>query len=621
MEGNIPFDKIKIKRFKPKPLTKSIKQNVNALDTETLNGYCKLIADSNGNYYLNGNINDYLHYLMNRKFENHVNFFFNLNYDANAIIKHMNKENIMDLRRDNKTRIGDFKIFYIPKKVLSITKGHHTNKFYDVAQFFKGSLEKTAKRYLNLDKYQDNYKKIDGKILGSSLEYWDDNLDMIIDYCLNDCKLTKQLGELLIDTVYKSIKMYPNKYFSPASISEYHMRKTIDIPNILDIPNQVLAYSHNSYSGGRFEIIEKGNIGKCSLFDITSAYPNYMRNLIDINKGEWKKVTSLNENADLGYYLVKVMTKYNKHISPLNFYLNNMLVYPHIDCYKYMTKKELLAYEKFIDYEIINGWEFYANEYIYPFKEFIDLCYTEKMRSDCEFYYNENCRDDCLKCDNFKSCNERSFEYDFWKIDMNGGYGKFYQKIKKQNGMYLAGKLYNPIYATEITSQTQIQVFEFAQHDLNNFVGFATDSCIFKGIPEIDMPKDKQLGKWNLEKSGLGLVLKSGMYQIDKDLKTRGMKKAHSLKTPFGDYNNIFDYIENKPDLKTYPVLLENPLSFKKVIQCCKKYKVEDINLFIPEKYNIDLNSDKKRNWENTNLTGNDILENSFTSKPLMMYA
>ncbi len=626
LEGNIPFDKLIIKRFKPRKLDKDYRQEVKALDTETLKGYCKLLADSDGNYLLDGDIYTYLDYLSSLKFENKLNFFFNLNYDANALIKHMDRENIMDLRRINKTSIGKYNIFYIPKKVLSITKGHHTNKFFDVAQFFKGSLENVAKRYLNLEKYQDNYDKIDGKILGNSLEYWENNLDTIIDYCLNDCKLTKQLGELLINTVFKSIKMYPNKYYSEASISEFHMRKTIDIPNILNIDIQALRYAHNTYCGGRFEIIEKGNIGKCSLYDITSAYPNYMRELIDVNKGKWIKVNSMNENADLGYYLVKVLTKYNSKLSPLNYYLNNnMLIYPHIECYKYMTLKELLAYEKFIDFEIINGWEFHANEYIYPFKDFIDLCYGEKMRSDCYYYYNDDCREKCLECKTFLSCEEmgleRGFEYSFWKIDMNGGYGKFYQKIKKPDGKYYAGKLYNPIYATEITSQTQIQIYEFAQKDLPNFVGFATDSVVFKGKPDITVPKNKELGKWNLEKEGLGLVLKSGMYQIDKDIKTRGMNRKHQLKTPFGEFKNIFDYIENQPSLLAYPVLLENPLSFKKVIQCCKKYSIEDINLFIPEKYNIDLNSDKKRTWERYDLTGNDILNNSYTSKPLMLYA
>ena len=50
-----------------------------------------------------------------------------------------------------------------------------------------------------------------------------------------------------------------------------------------------------------------------------------------------------------------------------------------IECATYMTKNELLSYEKWIDYEIIDGWEFWAADNArLPFKEYIEHVFHQK---------------------------------------------------------------------------------------------------------------------------------------------------------------------------------------------------------------------------------------------------
>jgi len=594
LRNKINFGDIVLREFPPHKLRIIENKPINGLDTETLKGYSKLLADSTGDFLLDGDINDILYYLTKRKFENAYNFFFNLNYDTNAILKFLDKSQLVELKEENETYHNQYKIVYIPKKLLAISRGKHSYNYYDVAQFFNGSLNKNAKTYLDLDKYQNSYKEIDGAVLGNSLEFWENNIPMIIEYCINDCVLTKKLGELLHKTVKKAIGINPKTYMSKASLSKTYSKKIIKLPITQLLPNGVLNYSFNAYSGGRFEIIEKGNVGICSLFDIKSAYPYYIRNLIDINKGKWKFVKSLNENADLGYYLVKVSVKYNK-ISPISTYAKDYtLVYPIMDCFKYMTKNELLSYEKFIDYEVIDGWEFYAEEYIYPFRNFIDTLFELKNKTD-----------------------KKDFKYSLYKILMNGEYGLFYEKIKQNDGTYKAGELFNPIYATEITANTKIQIFQKALEDINNVVGFATDSVLFKGKP--DLKTGNNLGDWEMEKCGETLVLKSGMYKIGDKIQSRGMKKTENLKTPNGEFKNIIDYITKMPMLTSYPVTLNNPLSFRKVIQMHKKYSMDDINIFTPEIYNIDINKDIKRIWDSEFLGGFELLEKSINSSPLIL--
>lgn len=595
--GNkIEWENIQLRKRVNLSLKESINKEIRGFDTETLNGYCKLICDSDGKYLLDGNIYDIIKFLtMEKNLKTH-NFFFNLNYDVNAIIKFLPRKNLEELKEFNETDFDKYRIFFIPRKIFSISKDRNrAYKFYDVAQFFKGSLDKTSKKYLQLDKYQKSYQNIDGAILGTSKSYWKKNEKMIIEYCINDCILTRKIGELLHKTVYETIKLYPKKYMSKATLTKEYLKKSVDIPNIQNIPLGAITYAFNTYTGGRFEIIEKGNIGQCSLFDIKSAYPFYFRNLLDITKGKWKKVKSLNENADYGYYLVEVYAKYNI-ISPLTYYASNgTLVYPIIAYTRYMTKNELIEYEKYIDYEIIDGWEFYADEYVYPFANFIDTIFAKKNAVT----------------------DKDSFEYDLYKILMNGGYGLFMEKIRKADGLFHVGELFNPIYATEITTNTQIQVFKYAMLDIKNFVGFATDSALFKGNP--DLPTGNNLGDWEKEKTGEGLVLKSGIYRIADKMQSRGMRKTENLKTPFGEYINLFEYIQMNPNLTSYPILLNNPLTFAKVIQCHKKYSQSDINVFTPESYEIDINKDIKRIWDDEFKGGFDLLQRSIKSKPIIL--
>lgn len=620
--GNkIDYNLIELKGRNPHKLKHNPNKKIIALDTETLNGYARLLCDSTNDYILDVNIDDFLYYMTKRKFENTYNFFYNLNYDINAIIKFMPLENLEELKEFNETNYKEYKIFFIPKKVFSISKGHHNTSFYDVMQFFEGSLNKNALKYLDLNKYQKNYKDIDGHILGTSKEFWDDNLPMIIDYCLNDCILTKKLAEILHNTVVKSLSLYPRRYMSKASLTKDYLKKVVTIPDIYDIPEQALCYAFNTYTGGRFEIVEKGSIGKCSMFDIKSAYPYHMKNLLDINEGKWIKVNDMNENADYGYYLVSVYAKYNK-ISPISFYgTGGTLTYPIISCNKYMTKHELLEYEKYIDYEILNGWEFYANKEVYPFANFIDDIYFYKTFSSCENGEND-CNKNVCPCNKFSKKTVLDFQYNLNKILMNGGYGLFYEKHKEPNGTYKAGEMFNPIYATEITSRTQTQIFNYAMKDINNFVGFATDSVLFKGNPEL--PTGDNLGEWereepNKQKFYDGIVIKSGMYKLGSKLKSRGMKKGENVNTPYGEYKDIIDYIENKPNLLSYPIILNNPLSFRKALHQHKKFKQKDINVFIPETYEIDINKDIKRSWDDEFIGGYELLEKSIKSKPVII--
>lgn len=587
--NSIDYDEISIRKYPLARLTRNKNKRIFGLDTETLHGNCRLIADNMEYYRFTDDINECLDFLSQKRFRSSHNFFFNLNYDINAIIKYLPKDNLTELYQKAKTHYDGYKLFFIPRKLFRLIHAKHSYKFYDVAQFFDSSLEKASLKYLGLDKYVEPIDRVE---LGTNPAYWKKHKASIIKYCINDSKLTQKLGVLLHDTVTTNIDLYPNSYISKASICKEFVRKSCKVPNVLDLPPNALRYAFNSYSGGRFEVLRKGKIGNATLYDINSAYPHTIRNLIDVTQGKWKRIKNLHERADYGYYLVKVLTRYNK-ISPIAIPLKNRVIcYPLIECATYMTKNEILNYEPLIEYEVIDGWEFYADKYIYPFRNYIDQIFKLKQATHDEHY-----------------------EYKLYKILMNSLYGCFYEKAPMKNGSRYAGKLFNPIYATEITADTRINLVKTSMPYINDVVAHATDSILFKGDPEITT-SDK-LGGWSLQASGKAIVLRSGFYQIDKIFKKRGIKKAVNISSPYGQFKNIFDFIKKYPDLTVYPIVSNRPLTFIECLIHHKKHDLTDINQFTDMEYKIDINKDHKRVWNSEFSRGIELFDYEIDSQPL----
>lgn len=590
IDNSIPFSRMVLRTQRLRPITSDLKHRVNGLDTETLNGYARLVSDHEGNHILTDNIDEILDYLTHYRFRSAHNFYFNLRFDTNAIIKYLPRENLTDLWKKGKTKYGNYRLGYIPKKLFKVTKNKHVHKFFDIAQFYETSLEEASKKYLGAKKNPDG---IDREELGTSASYWRDRLTDIIKYCALDSLLTKKLGDLLQDTLIDKVGLTPQNYISKASVSKEYVRKNTVIPDIRYIDNRVLKMAFNSYHGGRFEILQKGKVGLCTLIDINSAYPSVIRNLVDVQKGIWKKTRSLHEEAIYGYYLVKVATKY-KDICPLAYQHKNLVTcYPVTQMATYLTKSELLAYENDIFYEIITGWEYFDDRPSYPFKHIIDHLYRRKQETPKEHY-----------------------EYDLYKKIMNAIYGSFYEKIRRGD-TWRAGKLFNPIYATEITANTRIQCYEEARKYPQRVVGFATDSLLVKG--KVNLPETKELGLWGVESSARAIVLKSGIYKIGKKVKKRGMQKRTKLRTKHGEFKDIFEYITEKPDLETYPIIIHRPVNFVEALIQTKKRTLDDINVFIDHKYTIDINKDHKRLWDDTFSCGGELYEKKIESQPLVI--
>ena len=588
--NKIPFSKLSIRRYPLKSLVSQSKKAVRGIDTETLDGYVRLIADDTGRYTDVEDIDTLLEWLTYKPYRSTTNFFYNVQFDFDSIVKYLDADLLHDLVYNLSVVYGDHKIKYIPKKGFTITKSGHTYQFYDLAQFYETSLEKAGLDYTGMQK---NEQELDRVMIGLSPEYWEDWYEEIRAYCIQDCRITAALGELLQDEVLKTTEIVPKKWTSKATLAKQYFRRTCQIPDIMKIPRAVLEFCFNAYHGGRFEVLERGACGHCTTIDINSAYPYEISRLIDVTKGVWKRVYELSDIAYYGFYLAKVNVKYSD-IGPLAFNLYNTVVYPVGEWVAYFTKEELEAVAQHGRYQVIQGFEFYPDEIVYPFKDAVQTMYDRKA-----------------------TVPKKSYQYKLYKKILNSGYGSFYEKYKLKNGRWQTGLMFNPIYACLITAFVRLEMYNTMMKYKDQAISAATDGIILKG--DIQYDPSNVLGEWSYDGAGDCFILRSGIYSIGDEMKQRGVIQQKFYETPYGDYVNLFDYIRDKPYLKKYPVLNHRPVHLSEAIKHHKVHTKEDINVFSDHTIAFDLNTDVKRIFSMSDITGGELLNNNITSMPLYL--
>jgi hypothetical protein len=480
-------------------------------------------------------------------------------------------------------------IKYIPGKKFTIRHQKHSYSFYDLAQFYEMSLEKAAALYVNGVKNEDN---LDREAIGSSAAYWLRHDPEILDYCIQDCRLTQQLGARLQADVGSALKLSVKSYTSKAGLSKAYFRTRCDIPNFVSVPKFAHYFAFQAYHGGRFEVFERGKIGKCTNIDINSAYPYHSADLIDITKGRWERVTELHERAYYGFYMATVDIPYHP-MPPLALYWFGTNIYPCGRWTAYFTKEELEALDGIGSYEVIAGAEFYPDELVYPFRDAIVNLYDKK-----------------------KTTPEDDYAYALYKKILNSFYGCNYEKIKQPSGMWKTGILFNPVYATLITANTRLQIWREGMKHLKRVISMATDGILLRG--NVSYPKTDALGEWDVDKSGEAYVLRSGIYSVGEEMKQRGVVKGKYFRTPVGDYENLFDYIREYPEQKKYPVLNNRPIHMREAVRHTKKLSMKDINLFTEHELAFDLNTEIKRIFDVTDITGGNLLDSNIKSRPYM---
>lgn len=581
-------------------------------DTETFHGCCKLICRNKGkgkNYILNPTFEqclEFLTYLIDSKYV--YRFFFNIDFDISAILKLWENEpdfdiqNIYYLKKGIEITYKHFSLKWLSNRLFIIKNLNRKRSviFTDLNNFFHLGLNKASKKYLkNLEK-----DPIDANKLNNSLDYWSNNLTDIIKYCIKDCLLTEKLGKLLIDTIIKSEVSLPKYLVSSASLSKQYFRKNCFIPNISHIPEHIIQIGYDTYYGGRFEIYKRGFFKNAFLYDINSQYPSFIKKLPNLKYGVWKRYKRSNyipKNECLGFFKVKINIPYNVRIPTIPISHNNINKFPTGSFEKWFTWYDLDLMRKYI-VKVLDGYVFYEGKLNYkPFEKAIDNLFVKKAE--------------------IKGVKNELLLYNIFKLTMNALYGCFVEKhlnyyLNKENELYSelhAGIMFNSVYGSFITAFGRWSVLKDIPVELHHHIlAIHTDSIISDISLKKYLDLGVNIGQWNLEskKNDKCILFNTGMYQIGKIVKTRGIPKKF--------IGNWFGFCKkyNKKDKKKFII----PHMRKLGEALVQDKSMNKVNTFVDLERTVNANSDTKRDWNKDFNNFNEILSINIDSNPFITF-
>ncbi len=581
----------------------NISTNIFGFDTETFNGYAKILCSSNKKFIESNNSYDYIAFLYKTCSFTSFNIWYNLGYDFSAIMKEFfvnNKEVMNEYKKhkrldikikrfeqntdkteeenelldklrfkyDNtkiKFYVGDYIVSRIGNKSFSIKhiRSKRSISFYDIASFYAInskfiSLEKAVSLYLHKHKNADELK-IDVSKLGSEKGYYELHREKIIKYCTKDASLTQELFILLLKAINDLNLPAPNKFFSKASITKALLNNTksilVDITGYdKNIPADIKKYAQNSFRGGLFKLNYAGNFNKNVYnLDINSAYPTFIKKIngltncktLNINNKDFNKCfykfykISCNANP-LFSTKIKGVLKYVYSNKKMIFYINE-LDKETIDLYK-------------LKYKIINGWGILTTKNRIYMK-IVDNLYTKKKEIKVKFGKN-------------------SFQYMLVKTIANSLYGITAEQHPVQS------KFTNFIYASYITSFCRNEINKLAyliEENKGKIISYETDGLIYqlqdqKALKLLNLKVSKELGDIEIEPLKEITLFENGIQQqitIDNKIinKTRG-------------FQHLDLELLRKVETITY---ITKKLVVKKLDSCIIQYKLEDLNMFVNE--------------------------------------
>ncbi len=550
-------------KFQDRCEARSSLRIVYALDTETdENGNITHLADSSGNYLELDDVtpDNVIKFLFSKRFQNTWNFFYNVTFDAEVILK-LFGDLLYDYKRTRTLvfKYNGYTIEYIPQKKIAIRKGHHSAVFFDIAQYYHQSLLKAYQN--NIGELPKSYLDMKNQRTHFTRKYCEKYSKKVREYCIQDCIFTKQLAEHWIKVFHEAFGFYPQRFISSGYLAEkVIVNRRLPVPRFKDISYPINDLAWRSYFGGRFEILKRGFIGTAHLYDINSAYPYVFANIPDITKGKWIKRKSIHDNALLGFFKIECDISDCKYVPPFTFKKNNRLIFPSGRFITYCTLAELQACNEPKFYKILESYQYLDKNPVYPYKEFVESIYSKRLKMKQD--------DNPLQLP--------------LKVILNSIYGKTAQRVGNR-----IGNLFSPVIASTITGKTRAMLYEFVQQNgiENNVVSFATDSIITKKKLDID---STNLGDFAYENSGDDVyVLQNGIYRFNGKWKKRGIGNLGNRQIEH------LDTIEK--DGKLYQLM--KVLRVNRLRTAILTNTISDIGKFKTVERLVNLNADRKRLW------------------------
>lgn len=280
-----------------------------------------------------------------------------------------------------------------------------------------------------------------------------------------------------------------------------------------------------AYCGGRFEICRRGVFFDARQYDIISAYPWALDKCPMLSPRATHRFTRrLSDDALYGAYEVGFAT--DEYFGLMPGWRGNTRVYSKGEKRGWIARPEL-------EWLARNGYDFTIHRGVEVFDPAPTDGWSRLVRPIFDLKQRFKGQPLGLGA----------------KVDVNSMYGILIQLIKKGGAWvpieeaknpvdfagllalekgppaYEAGQFYAPVYSSTLTSMVRVRLLELAREaGEENVVAFHTDSVLLKD--GATMKTGGELGDVELQKEADELViLKSGQYALDDDVKGRGFSK------------------------------------------------------------------------------------------------
>jgi hypothetical protein len=592
------ISKVDIPRFAWQPQKPFVDSRpVIGFDTETVNGYARLITCSDGTHAFTNSFEECARFITAKKYRKTLNFFYNLRYDYSAVLKWLPESELRELVKNQQVDYAGYRIRYIPIKFFQMATGakySHRVAFFDLAQFYHMKLA-TAAKYVKMEKGDYDVGAMTEEKLNDPL---------LLKYAIHDAVICGKLGAYFKDMISRMVSV--RRYYSCASIAKRYILTRGERYSLPREP-KLLDIALKSYQGGRFEVLQRGMFEKLYTYDINSAYPEQIAAL-DSCEGTIKHNTEYEPDSVHSFFKCDAEV-YNVMLSPMKWQMKSgLMVYP-AGGFKdvHLTKRE---------YELMNdlGFPLKIHEAIHifhseptkPFAWFQELYDARlKLKEDHDdlqlaYKYVMNSTYGCM-IQGKKQLKPVDYPTEEWDI-VDG-------EIRFKDGRYKAGALFNPIWAAEITANTRVKIFRDFERQANQMVSIATDGVML--TEKARVPEGKKLGEYDYEEDK-GIVIGSGIYRTENKSRFRGFGRDDGHNPKY----DLFKALAANMEKTLIPFERIRPKGIKESLIQDELGK-EAINQFMPESRVLNLNFDTKRNWERPFQSARDCLTNKICSVPL----
>ncbi len=468
-----------LKMHPPYRAFRKSRDGIVGLDTEGLtSGYAFLICDfPMRNYAWIRSRDDVLKFLTNSQYISSFNTFWNADYDITALMKWFGKEFCTELVRTHSVTYEGVTFTYIPHRFLSVKVGKTVNTFYDASQYFvPRSLDGASKVYLGEGKINVGSKAF------TSADYEREDLR---EYCLDDARKCGLLTQKLLSDLH-DMGFSPNTLASPGTIMEEALMGQVHIPDITKIPQGVLEYAYDSYMGGWMECYKKGHFPKLWDYDISSAYPYQVSELISLEDGEFFYKKGPVEPGSFTYGWVKGQVNITTPTLPSPILFRGDVNYSGYGSWKrslFEEEARFIGPNGLGSFDVKDGWYFRASERA-----------TKPLRYEMRRLFRH----------------KKEIQNVWLPKSMSVSiYGKLAQKDEEGN----TGNLFNPIYASLITARTRLTIAKYALMQPKAVCLISTDGITFdKPLPSAVL--GKELGDLQLKYCDEGVIIGTNVYTI-----------------------------------------------------------------------------------------------------------